>query len=92
MHAAVMLRESGRLDVHAAVIARRLLGVTRFTVQRPAMEELLEPHALSFIEVDEIARQRLLLAADVALALVELVEDRRVVIVNALGHDARARA
>jgi hypothetical protein len=68
----VMLGKQGRLDVHAAVVASRLLGVTGFAVEWSAVEELLQPRPLAVVEVDEVARQEFLAAAAVALTGVVL--------------------
>src|SRR5690349_9997858 len=89
---AVVLGEQGRLDVHATVVTGGLLGVAVDAVERAAVEELLQPRAVVLVEVDEVARQRLLVAAAVAAAQVVLGQKRRVVVVDALGDDAGAVA
>jgi len=83
-----MLGEESRLDVHAAIVTRRLLAVAGLAIEGPAVEELLEPRAFPIIQMDEVARQRLAFTAAVALANVVLVQKRCVMVVNSLGHDA----
>jgi hypothetical protein len=88
MNAPVVLREESRLDVHAAIIACRLFHIAIVAIERPAMEELFEPGALPVIEMDEVARQSLAVAAPIAFADIMLVQERSVVVVDSFGNDA----
>ena len=90
--APVVFGEERRLDVHAAIVASRLFRVTRFTIERTAVKELLKPRSFAIVEVHQFGGQRLPIATAIALADILLVQNRSVMIVDALGHDAGARA
>lgn len=88
MHLFVMLGKAFRRDVHAAIVARRLLRVTAVAVQRAAVEELFEPRSLLIAQMQHIARQLDFVPATITLACVVLAKNRSVVIVDAARHHA----
>jgi hypothetical protein len=87
-----MFGEESRLDVHTAIVARWLFGVARLAIERAAVKELLEPRALTIVQMDEIPGQSLPIATAVALANVVFVQKRCVVVVDPFGYDPRSGA
>jgi hypothetical protein len=79
-------------NVPAAIIAGRHVFVTLLAKKRATAQKLLEPGPFFIGQVNDISRQRLLLAALIARAGVILGQDRREVFVQAAWHYAIALA
>src|SRR5437773_1790442 len=79
-------------DVPAATVAGGGFLVAGVAVQRPAVEELFQPVAVVRRQLAGIARQRRHRAAAVAVARVELFQERPEVVVHAPANRPRAVA
>src|SRR5580704_452836 len=79
-------------NVPTAAVAGRGLVVAAVAVERAAVEELLQPVTDVRSEVALVGRQRHDGAATVAVARIELLEQRQEMIVDAAADQARAVA
>src|SRR5262249_23755593 len=70
----------------AAIVTGRSFFEAAVAIEGTAVEKLLQPYAVLLRQVAGFARQTQLVAAAVALAQVELAQQRRIVIVDTPGH------
>src|SRR5690348_12648189 len=79
----LMLGDTVGGDVPTAIIAGRSLIVTGIAVERTAVEKLLEPGLVFGRQLAGLTRQRKFVATTLAVAAIQLVQQRGIVVVHA---------